>query len=155
MLHCEESLHAGKHRSCLPFAIQRGFVHCSISAVPAHACPVQGQPGDLLLLAAGPAGTVNKALDRVRLYLGRNLGLIEVGRGGVLAAWQIAVRPGCLLLAPAPQPRVGQVLLQAPLLSPAYSLPALMAAGLSPGSNCRPAAGGPAPPGLGGRLPHV
>lgn len=37
-----------------------------------------GQPGDLLLLAAGPPATVNKALDRVRLYLGNSLGLIKV-----------------------------------------------------------------------------
>lgn len=36
-----------------------------------------GQPGDLLLLAAGPAGAVNKALDRVRQYLARSLDLIQ------------------------------------------------------------------------------
>ncbi|GBF87954.1 aspartyl-tRNA synthetase [Raphidocelis subcapitata] len=34
-------------------------------------------PGDLLLLAAGPAPTVHRALDRVRLYLGKDLGLID------------------------------------------------------------------------------
>ncbi|KAL4858257.1 Aspartate--tRNA(Asp/Asn) ligase [Chlorella vulgaris] len=39
-----------------------------------------GQPGDLLLLAAGPPATVNKALDRVRLYLGNSLGLIKEGQ---------------------------------------------------------------------------
>jgi hypothetical protein len=37
-----------------------------------------GQPGDLLLFAAGASANVNKALDRVRLYLGRDLGLIQV-----------------------------------------------------------------------------
>lgn len=46
---------------------------------PHHPALLQGQPGDLLLLAAGPAGTVNKALDRVRQYLARSLGLIKVG----------------------------------------------------------------------------
>ena len=37
------------------------------------------QPGDLLLIAAGPAGAVNRALDRVRQFLGKDLGLIKVG----------------------------------------------------------------------------
>ncbi|GIL66266.1 hypothetical protein Vafri_19876 [Volvox africanus] len=35
-------------------------------------------PGDLLLLAAGPADVVNRALDRVRQMLGRELGMIQV-----------------------------------------------------------------------------
>lgn len=33
--------------------------------------------GDLLLLAAGPTATVNKALDRVRQYLAKDLNLID------------------------------------------------------------------------------
>ncbi|KAL4436784.1 hypothetical protein ABPG75_003923 [Micractinium tetrahymenae] len=45
---------------------------------------LQGQPGDLLLLAAGPAGRVNRALDRVRLYLGKDLGLIKEGQHSLL-----------------------------------------------------------------------
>lgn len=45
---------------------------------PPH--PSQGQPGDLLLLAAGPVNAVNKALDRVRQYLAHSLDLIKVGR---------------------------------------------------------------------------
>jgi aspartyl-tRNA synthetase len=40
---------------------------------------VQAQPGDLLLIAAGPVGAVNRALDRVRQFLGKDLGLIKVG----------------------------------------------------------------------------
>ncbi|PRW57769.1 aspartate--tRNA ligase [Chlorella sorokiniana] len=45
---------------------------------------LQGQPGDLLLLAAGKAGSVNKALDRVRQYLARSLGLIQEGQHSLL-----------------------------------------------------------------------
>ncbi|HUT98618.1 MAG TPA: aspartate--tRNA ligase [bacterium] len=41
-------------------------------------------PGDLLLLAAGPAGRVNTALSRLRLALGDELGLIPPGRWDVL-----------------------------------------------------------------------
>ncbi|MBF2097295.1 MAG: aspartate--tRNA ligase [Gloeomargaritaceae cyanobacterium C42_A2020_066] len=37
----------------------------------------QAQPGDLLLFGAGPAGLVNKCLDRLRLTLGHELGLID------------------------------------------------------------------------------
>lgn len=33
--------------------------------------------GDLLLLAAGPTAVVNKALDRVRQYLAKDLNLID------------------------------------------------------------------------------
>jgi aspartyl-tRNA synthetase len=35
------------------------------------------RPGDLLLLAAGPLATVNRALDRVRQYLAKDLGLAD------------------------------------------------------------------------------
>ncbi len=35
------------------------------------------QPGDLLLFGAGDAATVNKTLDRLRLVIGRELGLID------------------------------------------------------------------------------
>lgn len=35
--------------------------------------------GDLLLFAAGPPATVNRALDRVRQYIARDLGLIPEG----------------------------------------------------------------------------
>ncbi|KAG2453188.1 hypothetical protein HYH02_002512 [Chlamydomonas schloesseri] len=42
------------------------------------------QPGDLLLLAAGPRDTVNRALDRVRQLLGRDLGLIQPGDHSLL-----------------------------------------------------------------------
>lgn len=35
------------------------------------------KPGDLLLFGAGPIGTVNKSLDRLRQFLGRELGLID------------------------------------------------------------------------------
>ncbi|GLC42021.1 hypothetical protein PLESTF_000111700 [Pleodorina starrii] len=41
-------------------------------------------PGDLLLLAAGPTDTVNRALDRVRQLLGRELGLIQPGDHSLL-----------------------------------------------------------------------
>ena len=41
------------------------------------------QPGDLLLLAAGPADIVAKGLDRVRQFLARDLGLVaKDGTGG-------------------------------------------------------------------------
>ncbi|PNW78813.1 hypothetical protein CHLRE_09g390986v5 [Chlamydomonas reinhardtii] len=42
------------------------------------------QPGDLLLLAAGPRDTVHRALDRVRQLLGRDLGLIKPGDHSLL-----------------------------------------------------------------------
>ncbi|GFR47627.1 hypothetical protein Agub_g9366 [Astrephomene gubernaculifera] len=48
---------------------------------------VQGtgaQPGDLLLLAAGPRPTVLRALDRVRQLLGRELGMIQPGQHSLL-----------------------------------------------------------------------
>lgn len=61
--------------------------HTIVYSTLPHTCfpppllgPLQGEPGDLLLLAAGPAGKVNRALDRVRLYLGKDLGLVQVGR---------------------------------------------------------------------------
>eukprot|EP00887_Chlorella_sp_A99_P008037 scaffold12.g8037.t1 len=41
-------------------------------------------PGDLLLAAAGPEAVVNRALDRVRQYLARDLGLIQEGRHALL-----------------------------------------------------------------------
>ncbi|GIL66265.1 hypothetical protein Vafri_19876 [Volvox africanus] len=41
-------------------------------------------PGDLLLLAAGPADVVNRALDRVRQMLGRELGMIQPGDHSLL-----------------------------------------------------------------------
>ncbi|GLI62306.1 hypothetical protein VaNZ11_004913 [Volvox africanus] len=41
-------------------------------------------PGDLLLLAAGPADVVNRALDRVRQMLGRELGLVKPGDHSLL-----------------------------------------------------------------------
>lgn len=63
------------HRSSsLPFCTDQA-IHAPLLA--AHGS-LQGQPGDLLLLAAGKAGSVNKALDRVRQYLARSLGLIQV-----------------------------------------------------------------------------
>jgi len=42
------------------------------------------EPGDLLLLAAGPASRVNTALSRLRLALGDELGLIPPGRWDAL-----------------------------------------------------------------------
>ncbi|KXZ54353.1 hypothetical protein GPECTOR_5g434 [Gonium pectorale] len=42
------------------------------------------QPGDLLLLAAGPRDVVARALDRVRQLLGRELGLIQPGTHSLL-----------------------------------------------------------------------
>jgi aspartyl-tRNA synthetase len=39
------------------------------------------QPGTLLLFGAGDTATVNKALDRVRQYLARELGLVQPDRG--------------------------------------------------------------------------
>ncbi|KAG2485593.1 hypothetical protein HYH03_015657 [Edaphochlamys debaryana] len=41
-------------------------------------------PGDLLLFAAGPRDVVARALDRVRLLLGRELGLIKAGDHSLL-----------------------------------------------------------------------
>ncbi|EFJ50305.1 hypothetical protein VOLCADRAFT_58252 [Volvox carteri f. nagariensis] len=41
-------------------------------------------PGDLLLLAAGPTDVVNRALDRVRQLLGKELGLIKPGDHSLL-----------------------------------------------------------------------
>jgi hypothetical protein len=35
------------------------------------------QPGDLLLLAAGPAALVHRTLDRVRQYVARQLGMVD------------------------------------------------------------------------------
>lgn len=40
--------------------------------------------GDLLLLAAGPAATVHRALDRVRLFLGKALNLIDPSKDSLL-----------------------------------------------------------------------
>lgn len=40
--------------------------------------------GDLLLLAAGAIGVVNKALDRVRQYIARELKLIQPGQHALL-----------------------------------------------------------------------
>ncbi|KAI8466369.1 MAG: aspartyl-tRNA synthetase [Monoraphidium minutum] len=45
------------------------------------------KPGDLLLLAAGPAATVHRALDRVRLFLGRDLGLVAASEGRDALLW--------------------------------------------------------------------
>jgi aspartyl-tRNA synthetase len=42
------------------------------------------KPGDLLLFGAGDAATVNKTLDRLRLVLGRELGLIDDDRVNLL-----------------------------------------------------------------------
>lgn len=42
------------------------------------------QPGDLLLLAAGPKPVVLRSLDRVRLFLGKELGLIKPGQHSLL-----------------------------------------------------------------------
>jgi aspartyl-tRNA synthetase len=63
---------------------------------------LQARPGDLLLLAAGPAATVDRALDRVRQFVAKTLDLVpadahallwvtdwplfEAGEGGRLAA---------------------------------------------------------------------
>ena len=46
-----------------------------------YAC---SQPGDLLLLAAGPASLVNKAMDRVRNFLGESLGGVREGEHKLL-----------------------------------------------------------------------
>ena len=40
--------------------------------------------GDLLLIAAGAPATVNRALDRVRQYLARQLGLIDPSQHAML-----------------------------------------------------------------------
>jgi aspartyl-tRNA synthetase len=42
------------------------------------------KPGDLLLFAAGDAATVNKTLDRLRLTIGRELGLIDDNKVNLL-----------------------------------------------------------------------
>ena len=42
------------------------------------------QTGDLLLLAAGPKPVVLRSLDRVRQFLGRELGLIKAGQQSLL-----------------------------------------------------------------------
>jgi aspartyl-tRNA synthetase len=42
------------------------------------------KPGDLLLFGAGDAATVNKTLDRLRLVLGRELGLIDDAKVNLL-----------------------------------------------------------------------
>jgi aspartyl-tRNA synthetase len=42
------------------------------------------KPGDLLLFAAGDAATVNKTLDRLRLAIGRELGLIDDNKVNLL-----------------------------------------------------------------------
>lgn len=42
------------------------------------------KPGDLLLFGAGDAATVNKTLDRLRLTIGRELGLIDDNRVNLL-----------------------------------------------------------------------
>eukprot|EP00798_Chlamydomonas_sp_ICE-L_P001399 gene1399-32769_t len=50
-----------------------------VKAVAAVIKASGAEPGDLLLVAAGPVDTVSKALDRVRLFLGKDLGLIKAG----------------------------------------------------------------------------
>lgn len=62
-----------------------------------HNSIFQGQPGDLLLLAAGKASGVNKALDRVRQYLARSLDLIKV-RAQQSTALDYETGPALLLL---------------------------------------------------------
>lgn len=48
---------------------------CGVPMCDLPMCDVQ--QGDLLLFAAGPASTTNKALDRVRQFLGKELKLID------------------------------------------------------------------------------
>lgn len=55
-------------------AIKEGLSADQTAAVLA-ACGAE--EGDLLLIAAGKPAIVNKALDRVRLFLGRDLGLVD------------------------------------------------------------------------------
>lgn len=45
---------------------------------------VWGMQGDLLLLAAGGFAVVNKALDRVRQYVAKELGMVESGEHALL-----------------------------------------------------------------------
>jgi aspartyl-tRNA synthetase len=56
-----------------------GAIKDSLSAESKHQLlTITGaKPGDLLLFGAGDAATVNKTLDRLRLVLGRELGLID------------------------------------------------------------------------------
>ena len=74
--------------------------HCALLSLS-----LQAQPGDLLLIAAGPASRVNRALDRVRQYLGQDLGLIQVSRSGgrEVAKYilQLCIRLGSLRDGPA------------------------------------------------------
>ena len=48
-----------------------------VDEVKALAQAAGAQPGDLLLVAAGPAGVVNPVLGQLRLHLGRRLGLAD------------------------------------------------------------------------------
>jgi hypothetical protein len=69
----------------------------------------RGGQGDLLLLAAGPAPVVHRALDRVRQFLARALGLAGEGRHELL--WVTGARPApclCLFATPCPTRQVGR-----------------------------------------------
>ncbi|KAF8072660.1 aspS [Scenedesmus sp. PABB004] len=61
--------------------IKEGLTEPQVAALLAA---TQAQEGDLLLFAAGPAPTVNKALDRVRQHLARELGLVPPGAHALL-----------------------------------------------------------------------
>jgi hypothetical protein len=63
------------------------FSRNSVPFLAHHATPESidsNSQGDLLLLAAGPEATVHRALDRVRLFLGRDLGLIDASKDSLL-----------------------------------------------------------------------
>jgi len=66
--------------------VREGFELDTIGAIKEHLTEAQkqailerthAQPGDLLLFGAGPAHLVNKSLDHLRQYLGRELDLID------------------------------------------------------------------------------
>lgn len=58
--------------------------HPHFALPPPLTPPAHPPQGDLLLFAAGPAPTVDKALGRVRLYLGKALGLVPEGVDALL-----------------------------------------------------------------------
>jgi len=60
----------------------REGLSASQAAALIEACGAE--EGDLLLLAAGPEATVNRALDRVRLFLGKDLGEIDESKHNLL-----------------------------------------------------------------------
>jgi hypothetical protein len=63
-----------------------GVMHLNspLAAVFRRGCDATCLQGDLLLFAAGPTPVVNKALDRVRQYLAKDLNLIDTSQHNLL-----------------------------------------------------------------------